>query len=101
VKQDAAGRDPLWFRVLDRFGFPTLVGVALLAALMQVLAADRRDRSAERERLYVVMDGQAKALQAQTDALLGLRGYIDGQLAEMRIARCAPQLTSPSSPHRR
>lgn len=59
----ARREDALWFRVLDRFGLPTLLTVLLLA--------------------YVLRQGEAERAERR-ELLLSLRGAIEQQTATLR-----------------
>lgn len=87
-----SSHDPLWYRVLDRFGIPTLVAVTLLAALTWILQTDRADRLVDRDALYKVMGTYSEAVKEQTDAVKeqthainNLMRQIDDRLSEMRL----------------
>lgn len=106
-RDESDRRDPLWYRVLDRFGFPTLVGVTLLGALMWILKVDREDRLAERAAMYKVMDTHASALKElteagklQAEAAGDLSIEIRNNLAEMRAKINSPDYCSKYSNRR-
>jgi N-glycosylase/DNA lyase len=51
-----------WYRVLDRFGLPTLFALALLWQMFGTARADREERT-------VLLEKLTQAVQAQTSAM--------------------------------
>ena len=79
--------DPLWFRLLERFGFPTLVAAALAWGLVAYNKQVREDAAAQRtnwgEQIDKLVRSQhddreamIRALERQTELL----GRIDAEL---------------------
>lgn len=58
---------PLWYRILDRFGFPTFFGVLTLATLIWLIRADREDRQADRQAFVKAIDAHTEALSKLAD----------------------------------
>ncbi len=54
---------PLWFRVLDRFGLPTMFAVALLLFVLRNSEADRAERRELLSGIKTSIDRQTLALQ--------------------------------------
>lgn len=55
--------DALWFKLLDRFGLPTLFAVALLGYVLRQGEADRKERAELLGRLATAIDAQTVALR--------------------------------------
>jgi hypothetical protein len=62
--------DPLWFRVLERFGLPTLFALLAMGTIFWQIKANREDR---REDQKAFLD----ALQKNTAALDSLRSSVE------------------------
>lgn len=69
--------DSTWFRILDRFGLPTLLTLLLFWAWQGAIREERASQAGERDRLIGVMERQTRALDANTAAALA-------QVSELR-----------------
>lgn len=54
---------PMWYRVLDRFGLPTLFALVVLSMLWQMWGQVREDWTAQREAMVGAMQQQTQAIK--------------------------------------
>jgi hypothetical protein len=57
------GDTPIWFRLLDRFGLPTLFAIALLWHVLATGKADREERHVLLRQLTVAISANTSALE--------------------------------------
>lgn len=60
--------DSTWFRVLDRFGLPTLLTLLLFWAWQGAIREERAAQGVERARLIQVVDRLTVAIETNTEA---------------------------------
>jgi len=98
VRMGTRAQDATWFRVLDRFGLPTLFATALLVNVLRSASADREER---RELLTGIRD----AINRQTVVLGAIvRGQDEAAAAlrltwpKLRIPRVLPAPPATAAP---
>ncbi len=84
--------DPLWWRVLERFGLPTLLVLLLLGYVLRQGEAERRER-------VELLSGLRTAIEQQTVALRSLaaeqRAYADVVRLTWPRLRVSPPKENP------
>jgi hypothetical protein len=70
--QHRRSEDVWWFRLLDRYGLPTLFSVVLLWFVLDMMKTQLNQISLEREQMRIVLSDVSKAIKENTLAVTSL-----------------------------
>lgn len=82
-KRKQRQEDALWFKVLDRFGLPTLFSTVLLAFLLTVGQRMMQQNDDERKANRLLLDNFVASLNTNSKLLERMVAAIDKQSAEL------------------
>lgn len=95
------GDVPLWFRVLERFGLPTLLALVLMAVLGRMIENDREDRKTANAAMATAIKEQATtlagAIREQATAIKDLGEQVEENTRADAVNRAVDRATGKGS----